>query len=55
MSKKTIYEISKSITPEMMLTKRDQVTISELRTAKYLHELNNAQPDPMDQFKRYKG
>jgi hypothetical protein len=52
---KIIYEISKSITPEMMKVKRDQVTISELRTAKYLRELDNIQPDPLDQFRRYKG
>lgn len=53
--KKSIYEISKNITPEMMSAKRGLVTVSELRTAKYLRELDNTQPDPLDQFKRYKG
>lgn len=53
--KKSIYEISKSITPEMMLAGRGHVTVSELRTAEYLREQDNIQPDPLDQFKRYKG
>ena len=54
---KSLYIVSKSITPEKMREKRGEVPRSEIRTTSYLKKLENAtEVEPLEYFGlRYKG
>ena len=55
--KKSLYVVSKTVTPEKMREKRGEVTSAEIRTTLYLRNLENApEMEPLEYLGyRYKG